>query len=680
MDLESHCPLPAAQIVWRRAPSRWALTLVCKATFRLEPGVAPLAGEQEKIHHRESHWEDDPARSLLSPSDLVPFKPHAEVVLVGNAYAREGQPVSSLVARLGVGKVDKSIEVLASRSVSRDGLVRPGKRWTKMALVYERAAGGPGTDNPAGIWPGGPRDSQGEMRWPNLQPPGFPIGGPLPPPIGFGPIAASWPARRSKAPLAASGHDWTHAPFGEGFDPGYFLVAPADQQLDSIRPDERITLENLHPRHARLVTRLPGVAPRAWVESGGGAGREIGMLADTLWIDTRRSICAVTYRGNVDIEHPEAEGRILLTTTTTSTPPRVASRSVAPPPVASLSVAPPPVPPPLASPPPAPSPLTALSPAPPPLTALSPAPPPLTALSPAPPPDGGSFGALEASNAAARARDATAGHAEPSARSEPTPKPGTLTAAPVIELIWFDASRLDSLVDQTVFRDPSREASRDHPRERAREALAHGRVSGAGALDSALLAAEVESPPAPAIVLVSGTLELGLDELELLKATTFAATPLAGSDRKLKEALDLAAEVLRTPVPAMPDVLEAITARVREAWARANPLLSPDHLATSAERMLIEQRRYQKRELMGETWLRALLGGAGWETPLPVYVPESSVKSLPIYRRFSARVIGEVVWQQDPLEDHSLALRALAIARLPSRARARSSVIRSARP
>ena len=325
MDLESHCPLPAAQLIWRRAPSRWALTLVCKATFRLEPGVAPLAGEQEKIHHRESHWEDDPARSLLSPSDVVPFKPHAEVVLVGNAYAREGQPVSSLVVRLGVGKVDKSIEVLASRSVGRDGLVRPGKRWTKMALVYERAAGGPGTDNPAGIWPGGPRDSQGEMRWPNLQPPGFPIGGPLPPPIGFGPVAASWPARRSKEPAEAPERDWTHSPFGEGFDVGYFQVAPADQRLDSIRPDERITLENLHPRHARLVTRLPGVSPRAWVESGSGAGREIGMLADTLWIDTRRSICAVTFRGHIDIEHPEAEGRILLTTTTT-TPPRVASR------------------------------------------------------------------------------------------------------------------------------------------------------------------------------------------------------------------------------------------------------------------------------------------------------------------------------------------------------------------
>ncbi len=290
----------------------------------------------------------------------------------------------------------------------------------------------------------------------------------------------------------------------------------------------------------------------------------------------------------------------------------------------------------------------------------------------APPPAGSLFGALEASNAAAREREATAGHAESAARAEPTPKPGTLTAAPVIEVLWFDPSRLDCLADQAVFHHPSRETSSEPPRERARDALAHGKVSGAGALDVALLAAEVESPPAPAIVLVSGTLELGLDELELLKATTFAATPLAGSDRKLKEALDLAAEVLRTPVPAMPDVLEAITARVREAWARANPLLAADHLATSAERMLLEQRRYQKRELMGETWLRALLGGSGWETPLPVYVPESSVKSLPIYRRFSARVIGEVVWQQDPLEDHSLALRAVAIARLPSRTRQRT--------
>src|SRR5690242_12743932 len=141
MDVLSLCPLPAAPLIWQPAPSRWALTIVCKATYRLEPGIAALAAEQEPILPRETHYEDDPDRSVLAPADLVPMKPRADVVLVGNAYARNGQPVRSLTVRMNVGKIDKSIEVMCARLRTRDGELREGKRWTKMPLYWERAAG-----------------------------------------------------------------------------------------------------------------------------------------------------------------------------------------------------------------------------------------------------------------------------------------------------------------------------------------------------------------------------------------------------------------------------------------------------------------------------------------------------------------------------------------------------------
>src|SRR5580704_19511102 len=215
MDVVPPCPLPAAALVWERAPGRFAPTVVCKATVALEPGSSTLAADEEPILDRETHWDDDPKRSLFAPCDLVPFKPRAEVVLVGSAYARNDVPVRSVVARLIVGEVDKAVEVFGPRVRTRDGDLREGKRWTKMPLLYERAAGGPGTANPVGISPDGPRDLYGQVQLPNLQP----AGGSLEP-IGFGPIAAGWTERRSKSPRAD--HDAIRAPFGEGFDPAFF--------------------------------------------------------------------------------------------------------------------------------------------------------------------------------------------------------------------------------------------------------------------------------------------------------------------------------------------------------------------------------------------------------------------------------------------------------------------------
>src|SRR5579871_5656418 len=115
MELVSLCPLPSAPFFWRPSPTRWALTVVAKATYLLDPGTASLAATPEPIHEEEQHWDDDPSRSLVAPSDLVPYKPHAEVLLVGSAYAKNGDPIRALVVRLQVGTVDKSIEVLPTR-------------------------------------------------------------------------------------------------------------------------------------------------------------------------------------------------------------------------------------------------------------------------------------------------------------------------------------------------------------------------------------------------------------------------------------------------------------------------------------------------------------------------------------------------------------------------------------
>ncbi|HVY45002.1 MAG TPA: DUF2169 domain-containing protein, partial [Minicystis sp.] len=118
-------PVAAAIVTWSRtgAPSS---TLVCKLTFELTPGAARLAAAPLPIVERDEHEGGSPTASVSSPSDLAPFKPRADVVLVGSAYAPGGQPVRSLVARLGVAGIEKAIEVHCDRVLAPNGKVLDG--------------------------------------------------------------------------------------------------------------------------------------------------------------------------------------------------------------------------------------------------------------------------------------------------------------------------------------------------------------------------------------------------------------------------------------------------------------------------------------------------------------------------------------------------------------------------
>ncbi|AGP42295.1 DUF2169 family type VI secretion system accessory protein [Sorangium cellulosum] len=316
MDVVSHCPLPIASVVWQPRPATWMLTVVCKATFLLRPGEAVLAREQEPPHEDDQYWHNDARRSLRAACDLVPVKPRADVVLVGHAFAPGGEAVRSLIARLNVGEVDKSVAVFCDRAFGPDGTLQEGQKFSRLPLIYERAAGGPDTFNPVGLRTG-MQDAQGRVMVPNLQPPGVKVTSrsDVIEPIGFGPLAPTWPIRREKlGRKAAQGsvRDWYKQPLPEDIDFSCFNHAPQDQQIKELRDDARIALENLHAEHPRLVTSLPGVRPRAVLERAKGAPQPLTLRCDTLWIDTDRSVCTLTWRAQVPIEHPQERGRVLF--------------------------------------------------------------------------------------------------------------------------------------------------------------------------------------------------------------------------------------------------------------------------------------------------------------------------------------------------------------------------------
>ncbi|MDI3289884.1 hypothetical protein QHF83_41605, partial [Polyangium sp. 15x6] len=316
------------------------------------------------------------------------------------------------------------------------------------------------------------------------------------------------------------------------------------------------------------------------------------------------------------------------------------------------------------------------------------------------------LGAAEASNAAATAP--TEDDRERERRDKPAITPPAATPAPagfLVDLLWFAAELPPRLPENEAWKplfepaapaapeEPESEASEDPwndedleapppkprkkperkkektPEEKAKEDKSRvSRVLTRGiptldvenALFSSVNDDGVLEPP---LLVVAGELELPFDEIEVLKVLSSAAAPLAVGDKKLKETLDLANEALGTPLGSSADVAANLSLRVREAWAKANRMLPPDYLDVHSRRVLLEQRKYQKRELSGAEWIRALLHGPMADKGIPTYLPLDLSKKLPLFSRFSARLIVEAVPQQDQSESQIVALRVLALAR-----------------
>lgn len=318
MDIRTLGILPTSSVRWQNRTNTWALTLICKATFRLLPDESPLAPDQEPITEEDGFWNDDPSRSIYAPTDTVPFKVRVDVLLVGSAFAPSKQPVQSLSARLVAGDIDKSIEVVGDRTVrDAQGRASPATPFLKMPLRYERARGGPNTINPVGVRvdtpfsPGAPLPNLYISKR-GLPEPSHPIA-----PIGFGPISASWPERRKKLGAALGAWPfpgWNEKPMPPGLDPSFFNMAPSDQTLEALRSSQLIVLENLHPEHPKLVTTLAEISPKALIDRPGAPQETIDLKADTLWIDTDRGLCTLTWRVPVSLKHKDEPLRITLIT------------------------------------------------------------------------------------------------------------------------------------------------------------------------------------------------------------------------------------------------------------------------------------------------------------------------------------------------------------------------------
>lgn len=304
MDVVSECPLQVGSLRWRRESGLVVLTVVCKASFTLRPGRSTASDEQTAIEPEDAYAFNDPEKSLIAITDLAPFKPRAEVIAVGYAYAPGRKPASAITTRLAVGGVDKKLLVTADRAWTGEGQLYEGTRFLKMPLTWERAAFGP--SNPVGVESSVAKDESGFIPLPNFLPPSFQLvhaGQPIEP-VGYGPIAPSWVPRAAR--LGQRLAEWDHALFYErpiptDIDPLYFNAAPLDQQMDRFEPLIRIVLEGLSAEHPVLDTTLEVITPRAVIERASGARDTLNLRCDTLWIDTQHAFATLTWRAQIPL-------------------------------------------------------------------------------------------------------------------------------------------------------------------------------------------------------------------------------------------------------------------------------------------------------------------------------------------------------------------------------------------
>ena len=626
--------------VWKSGAETCAQTIVVKATFVLEPGHAKLAPESERepIHDRDQFVKGESKGALFVPTDRVPYKPRVDVMLVGHAYAPGKQPVRSLVTKLVVGDFSKSIEVFCDRGFrSPEERLLEGPRFTKMALDWTRAAGGPGTTNPVGMSFDAAPNAFLLISVPNLQPPKTLVtkGSDTFAPVGYGPVAPSWPGRKQRIERFAG----TFAPTGwddqglpEGFDFEYFQAAPPDQQIARIRPDERLVLEHLHPAHAQLETRLPGVSPRAIVHRASGEREDVTLVADTLWIDSDRGIACVVWRGSIGLRHPTEAGLIDVTlvepvaesideSLVVTIPPGVVDENE--------------------------------------LVSMTSTAPFVTKAKGSAMPFVGTNSPERPSNPV-RTIDDGALPFGPSGLSGIPPAPIAMgqitlpaqspTSSPTVpEIKMTDAVTTRETMDsgetlQLLWAQPDIEEDQKIWGEKGRFV--------------------------PPMVVVEGELELPFDELETLKATiSTAMAAITPANVELEAAVMAAKNFVQTLLlSASPAVSEGLTRRIREAFVKEQKTLPLEYLDTQVERVLLLGRHYQKRMVFGGAFVRCFFWLPDEALALVAYLPADVATKLPMWRRFRARVMAEVHPAQDQYEEATRAFKIVAVGRVVTRA------------
>jgi hypothetical protein len=250
------------------------LTVVVKGTFAIpDRGVALLAQEQLPVEYGDIPHNGQDGGSTRLEADVAPFKPRADIVLVGHAYAPPGKLVAAIDVSLRVGRLQKVLRVFGNRtwkcaSLSGDHLTDP-EPFDKMPIVYERAFGGidlngggylPSNLAGCGYFAKISKKSVHNAPLPNIEDPTDLIRSPKdrPRPMGYGFWGRAWEPRLGYLGTYDEEYRKRYYPnLPPDFKYDYYNGAHPDLQVKGyLRGDEPVELINLSP-HGTLNFQLP---------------------------------------------------------------------------------------------------------------------------------------------------------------------------------------------------------------------------------------------------------------------------------------------------------------------------------------------------------------------------------------------------------------------------------------
>ncbi|MBK8259158.1 MAG: DUF2169 domain-containing protein [Polyangiaceae bacterium] len=93
-----------------------------------------------------------------------------------------------------------------------------------------------------------------------------------------------------------------------GFDFAEFNTGPDGQRVDEIALGTQLTLKNLSARAPELTVRVPNITPALWVDTSEERNVPLEVTCDTLWVDTDRELVVLVYRGLLRIPSLDFDG------------------------------------------------------------------------------------------------------------------------------------------------------------------------------------------------------------------------------------------------------------------------------------------------------------------------------------------------------------------------------------
>jgi len=334
MRIKNARPFPTAIAFGRSADDALFLAVIVKATLELRgSGLKPREALKQLpiFTNDEPYNPKEPGGTLRFESDLVPFKPRSDVILVGHAYAPFGRPTRTVDVEIKVGALGKKLRVFGDRAWSfpseqHDAIpyVAGPADFVQMPLTWDRAFGG--VDKTAPIVgsrkPWSERNYLGQgfcgartvasinnTRLPNIEDPDDPIrtwdSNPRPAGCGFfprnsrprvewfGTFDDQWKAQRApKMPV-----DFSFAAYNG-----------ADLQLQAspyLLGNEAVRLTNVLPGGGNADFSLPGLVPRLTVAQG-SAVRTAPANLDTLVFVPDDALMYMVWRATLAIETEDA--------------------------------------------------------------------------------------------------------------------------------------------------------------------------------------------------------------------------------------------------------------------------------------------------------------------------------------------------------------------------------------